>query len=194
VDRLGFRSLDSGPDAQSLSSHSADGKLLQRSWGPEQVVGPPNSLTAGDQTTAWAQYTSSGADEWLHVTFEKSVDIAEVIVRETYNPGAVAKVAAVLDDKKEVTIWEGTEPTVPAPVDVSFPCAQKIQAKAVKVYLDRRRVPGWNEIDAVELIGRDGSRQWAASATVSSAYSISPGNTAAAAQNRLIEIEDLRAR
>jgi len=38
------------------------------------------------------------------------------------------------------------------------------------VYLDRRRVPGWNEIDAVELVGRDGSRQWATSAIASSSY------------------------
>lgn len=161
-----------------LSSHSPDGKLLERPWGPEQIVGPANTMQAGDQTSAWAQFTSQGDDsEWLHVTFEKSVDIAEVIVRETYNPGAISKVAAILPSGQEVTIWEGTEPSVQAPVDMSFPVTQKVQANAVKVYLARSRVPGWNEIDAVELVGRDGSRQWAATATVSSAYSISPGNS-----------------
>jgi hypothetical protein len=40
----------------------------------------------------------------------------------------------------------------------------------VRVYLDTAKVPGWNEIDAVELIGRDGTRQWAVSATASSTY------------------------
>ena len=39
-----------------------------------------------------------------------------------------------------------------------------------RVDFDRARVPGWNEIDAVELVGRDGSRQWATSAKASSSY------------------------
>ena len=38
------------------------------------------------------------------------------------------------------------------------------------LHLDTTRVSGWNEIDAVELIGRDGSRQWATSAKASSSY------------------------
>jgi hypothetical protein len=189
--RLTAQPQDPDPNAGSLSSHSADGRLFQRSWGPEQLVGPPNTLDAGDQTTAWAQYTSNGGDEWLQVTFEKSVDIAEVIVRETYNPGTVAKVAAVLPNGQETAIWEGTEPAIQAPVDMSFPTTQKVNANTIKVYLDRRRARGWNEIDAVELVGRDGSRQWAASATVSSAYSISPGNTVPSRQDAQIEFDTL---
>jgi hypothetical protein len=43
-----------------------------------------------------------------------------------------------------------------------------IQANQIKVYLDRQRSPGWNEIDAVELIARDSSM--AASAMASSSY------------------------
>jgi hypothetical protein len=192
--------LDTGNDVRGndpstlLSSHSPDGKLLTRSWGPEQVVGVPNTMQAGDQTTAWAQYTSQGgAGEWLHVTFEKSVDIAEVIVRETYNPGAISKVTALLPNGQETIIWEGTEPSVQAPVDMSFPTTQKVEANSVKICLDRRRVPGWNEIDAVELVGRDGTRQWAKSADVSSAYSISPGNTVSVPQQTFIEFETVPA-
>ena len=45
----------------------------------------------------------------------------------------------------------------------------------MKVYLDTKRVAGWNEIDAVELIGRDGSRQWAKGASASSSYGASRG-------------------
>jgi hypothetical protein len=190
----GFRSgLTVNTGADQLASHSPDGKLLSRPWGPEQVVGPANTMQAGDQSTAWAQYTSSGPDgEWLQVTFERAVDIAEVIVRETYNPGAISKVVAILPNGQESILWEGTEPSVQAPVDMSFPATQKVEAKTAKIYLDRRRVSGWNEIDAVELVGRDGSRQWAASATVSSAYSIAPGTTV---RNRLeegLETETIR--
>jgi hypothetical protein len=38
------------------------------------------------------------------------------------------------------------------------------------VEFDTTRVGGWTEIDAVELVGRDGSRQWAKSADASSTF------------------------
>ena len=153
------------------SSHSAEGQLLQRSWGPEQMVGPPNTQDAGDHATAWAPKTSRGAgEEWIHLGYDNTVELAQINVRETYNPGAISKIAAVLPNGQETILWEGVEPVSQAPVNMSFSLPAGVQANHVKVYLDRRRVPGWNEIDAVELVGRDGSRQWATSATASSSY------------------------
>jgi hypothetical protein len=153
------------------SSHSAEGQLLQRSWGPEQLVGPPNTQDAGDYATAWAPKTSRGAgEEWIHLAYDNAVELAQVNVRETYNPGAISKIAAVLPNGQETVLWEGVEPASQAPVNMSFSLPAGVQANQIKVYLDRRRVPGWNEIDAVELVGRDGSRQWATSAMASSSY------------------------
>ena len=63
-------------------------------------------------------------------------------------------------------VTESTE----APVDTVFPVTGSVTARAVKVYLDTRRVPGWNEIDAVEMVGRDGQRQWASQARASSSF------------------------
>jgi len=103
------------------SSHSADGQLLHRSWGPEQVVGPADTSQGGDIPTAWAPRSSQGSgEEWLHLGYEQAVEVAEVRVRETYNPGAVSKVAAVLPNGQEIVLWEGTEPPAQAPVDRSF--------------------------------------------------------------------------
>jgi hypothetical protein len=152
------------------SSHSHAGQLLDRSWGPEQVVGQANTHQPGDIPTAWASRRPDGGEEWLHVNYDQPVDIAEVRVRETYNPGAIAKITAFLPNGQEVTIWEGTEPITEAPIDTAFAPSTRVQANSVKIYMDTRRVPGWNEIDAVELIGRDGTRQWATSATASSTY------------------------
>ena len=42
--------------------------------------------------------------------------------------------------------------------------------------LDTSRVPGWNEIDAVEIVGHDGSRQWASQAAASTSYADRRGN------------------
>ena len=153
------------------SSHSPEGQILQRSWGPEQMVGPPNTTEAGDYATAWAPKTSRGAgEEWIHLGFDNAVEVAQVNVRETYNPGAISRISAVLPNGQETLLWEGVEPASQAPVNMSFSLPAGVQANQVKVYLDRRRVPGWNEIDAVELVGRDGSRQWATSAMASSSY------------------------
>jgi len=163
--------LASAPALQPSSSHGPDGKVRSRSWGPEQVLGPPNTQQAGDVPTAWAPYSSQGTgEEWLHVNYDQPVDISEINVRETHNPGAISKIAAVMPDGREVTIWEGVEPTSQPPVNMTFSAPSGLQAQSVKVYLDRTRVPGWNEIDAVELVGRDGTRQWATSATSSSSY------------------------
>jgi hypothetical protein len=142
----------------------------KRGWGPEQAVGEPDTMQAGDISTAWAPREQDGGEEWLKLDYEKSVDIAEVRVRETHNPGAISKVTAFLANGSEVTLWEGVEPKATAPVEMSFTIPSNVNAKSVKVYLDTTRVPGWNEIDAVQIIGRDGSQQWARHATASSTY------------------------
>lgn len=141
-----------------------------RFWGQEQATGAPDTLQAGDIPTAWAPREQDGGEEWLHLDYSNQVQLAEVRVRETHNPGAISKVAAVLPNGQEIVIWEGVDQPGLAPLDKSFPVPANITAGSVKVYLDTKRVSGWNEIDAVELVGRDGSRQWAARASASSSY------------------------
>ena len=154
-----------------VSSHSPTGELLARSWGPEQVVGPPNTFDAGDYPTAWAPSSSQGGrDEWLQVNYDRAVEISEVRVHETYNPGAVARLVAMGPGGGETVIWEGVMPPGQAPVESAFAVPPGTQTRAVRIYFDRTRAPGWNEIDAVELVARDGSRQWASSAVASSSY------------------------
>src|SRR3954468_22658631 len=148
----------------------------KRPWGPEQVTGAPDTLQAGDQTTAWAPLEQDAGPEWLKVDYARDVSIAEVRVRETYNPGAVVRLTGVLPDGRESLIWEGSEPPAQAPVDRSFlPKFGNVQARSVKIYLDTKKVSGWNEIDAVELIGSHGTRQWATNATASSTYAEQSG-------------------
>ena len=146
-------------------------RAQQPAWGTGQAVGEPDTMSAGDQRTAWAPATADGGTEWLQVGYEKAVEIAQVRVRETCGAGCIAKVAAVLESGAEVVIWQGRQSAGEGIVDAPFSAPAGVTARGVKVYLDTARVPGWNEIDAVELIGRDGSRQWAKSAAASSSYS-----------------------
>jgi hypothetical protein len=139
-------------------------------WGPEEAAGPPDTTGAGDISSAWASLRPDAGVEWLRLEYERAVPLAEVRIRETYNPGAVAKVTALLPGGQEIVLWEGVEPPGQAPQDFAVPVTGNVIASSVKVYLDTARVPGWNEIDAVELVGADGSRQWASQVAASNTY------------------------
>ncbi len=144
----------------------------KRPWGPEQALGAPDTTQAGDMQTAWASQTQDGGEEWLRLDYEKAVNLAQVRIRESYNPGAVTKVTAFRANGEEVVLFEGDDPTANPPADLAVEVPGEVVSKQVKVYLDTRRVEGWNEIDAVELVGKDGSHQWATFAAASSTYAV----------------------
>ena len=54
------------------------------------------------------------------------------------------------------------------PLTIEFPTTA-YAVTAVRIVLDTTRSPGWNEIDAVELVGPQG-RAWASEARASSTY------------------------
>jgi hypothetical protein len=146
-------------------------KALARAWGPEQAAGAPDTASAGDFRSAWAPASADGGVEWLEATFAKPTDIAKLIVRQTSNPGSITKVVAVMDTGTEVPVWSGEDPSRGQSLaDTPFAFPTNVTASRVKVYLDTSKKPGWEEIDALQLIGRDGSQQWAKSVNASSTY------------------------
>ncbi|MBM3473300.1 MAG: hypothetical protein FJX75_08545 [Armatimonadetes bacterium] len=167
VARIDFTTMAAVPIGPQVMPPVSD---TRRAWSPEQATGPRDTLQGGDMQTAWASRTPDGQPEWLLLGYDKPVDIAEVRIWETYNPGAVTKVTAMLDDGTEVPLWEGDDPTTVTPGELLVTVEGNAQAKRVKVYIDSPTHPGWNEIDAVELVGKDGTRQWASGATASTSY------------------------
>lgn len=141
----------------------------KRGWGTEQVVGPPDTVRPGDAPTAWAPLKANGGEEWLAVGFDNAVDVAEIRIRETYNPGAISKVSAVVNNA-QVVLWEGVAAPGTTPRDFVIPVPEGVPSDTVLIQFDTTRVDSWSEVDAVELVGRDGSRQWASSANASSTY------------------------
>jgi len=144
----------------------------RRNWGPEQATGAPDTLEGGDRPTAWAARMPDSGPEWLQLDYDREVTIGEVRIRETCGAGAITKVTALLKDNKEVGLWEGREPPMPTPgvFAVTVDKERNVPAKSVIVYFDTTLVPGWNQIDAVQLVARDGPEQWASRATASSTY------------------------
>ena len=140
------------------------------SWSPGQAAGAPNTEQHGDFSTAWASQSPDKGKEWLQLRYQRAVEVGEINIHETYNPGAVSKVSAILPDGGEKVIWEGTETVETGIVERALKVPPGIRCDQIRIELDTARVPGWNEIDAVELVGRDGSRQWAAESTASSYF------------------------
>jgi hypothetical protein len=92
-----------------------------------------------------------------------------VRVFEVNVAGAVAEVETVDEAGARRSVWKGEDPTAqPGVFEVAFPLTP-YRVKRVRVVLDTDRRPGWDEIDAVELVGPDG-RAWAESASASSTY------------------------
>jgi hypothetical protein len=145
-------------------------------WSPRQATGAPDTTTAADNRTAWAANTSSNSVEWLELTYGKAIVPKEVHVHETYNPGALFKVTAFDPAGREVIAWEGSDPT-PAGSGLGMSkvaTSVNFATNRIRVYVDSRIVTGWNEIDAVALVGPDGKEIWAERARASSGYSVGP--------------------
>jgi hypothetical protein len=160
------------PGVTVVISESESGS--PRSWSTRQVIGPPNTPSLGDISTAWASSTTDGQVEWLELSYATAVVPRAVRVYETYNPGALIKVVAYrLSDGAPVTAWEGKDPSPPGTTGVGIsevPLAVDFPVQRVRIYLDSPNVPGWNEIDAVGLIDRNGGVQWVTRCKASSVY------------------------
>jgi hypothetical protein len=144
----------------------------QRAWGPEQATGEPDTEGAGDLTTAWASRTPDGQDEWLLLEYDRAIVPVAVIVCETFNPGALSRITMFRPDTEEVEVWKGSDPIPPGRDRgiAVIPVAAGFTTDKIKLFLDSRKVPGWNEIDAVGLIDEMGKTHWAIRAQASSTY------------------------
>ncbi len=147
-------------------------QLRTSAWSIKQVLGAPDTPQPGDQSTAWASMSQDASREWIIVEFPMAVEIKQVVVYETYNPGAVDRICTVNFMHDETEIWKGTDPT-PTTSQLGrslFKIKPGVQSRRLKIFLNSGAVRGWNEIDAVALYGTDGSVQWASNAWASSAY------------------------
>jgi hypothetical protein len=144
----------------------------KRGWGPEQATGEPDTNMAGDIVTAWASQSQDDQDEWLMLEYAEPVVPAAVLVYETFNPGALARVTAFKLDGEEVELWKGQDPTTPDnDMGVSeIPVKADFKTARIKLYIESTKVPGWNEIDAVGVRDRDKKMHWAVAADASSTY------------------------
>jgi hypothetical protein len=124
-------------------------------WSPNQTAGPPDVQTYSDDGKAWAPKEQDAGIEWLELAYVKPVHATEVRVRESFGSGAVIKIELQDEQGARHTVWTGTDPTKGLDYLVATFPKTPYKAAKVKVTLATNLVPGWNEIDAVQLVGTE---------------------------------------
>ena len=124
-------------------------------YSPNQTTGAPDVEKFGDDGRAWAPKTEDGGIEWIDLKYPKAVHATGVRIRESCAPGAVIRVEIFDEAGAPHQAWAGNDPTTGLNyLIVNFPRTD-YKTDRVKVTLATNVVPGWNEIDAVQLVGKD---------------------------------------
>ncbi len=124
-------------------------------WGAIQAVGAPNTTTCSDSRSAWATAQLNGQGT-LTLYYVQLVKPTAILIHETYNPGFITRVTVTDNQYQEHIVYEA-EPAL------SFQCPfvrvilidkADYAANSITITVDQSTsVGGWNQIDAVELIG-----------------------------------------
>jgi hypothetical protein len=134
-----------------------------------QAAGAPDAEPNVDDPKAWASGRADMGLQWIELSYRTPLRAQHLRIFEVNSAGAVIEVQTVDSNGNRRTVWRGTDPTVrPGIFDLRIDPTPYRVAR-VRLILDTSRRPGWNEIDAVEVVGPDG-RAWAASAVASSSY------------------------
>lgn len=140
-------------------------------WSAMQATGPPDVPDpAQDDPRAWASKAPNSGAEWLELGYDPPRRASGVRIFEVNAPGALTRLLAFDPAGVAHELWAGTDPTiVPGVFEISFPTTS-FRVARLRILLDTRLRPDWNEIDAVELLGPDG-RAFAKTAAASSSFS-----------------------
>ena len=152
--------------AIKASASSAAGGLLGENrddQSPYAATGEPDVNECGESLSAWVIKQEDDGLHWLELEFYDEVFVSKVRIKESWNPGSVSKVE-LKNENEYVTMWEGVDtrrhPPCPGFFDVSYEGQEgnittsmsPFKAHTIKITFNTD-VEGWNEIDAVQLIG-----------------------------------------
>jgi len=158
----GIKATAVNPAASGLTYQWAIGgegstEFSSPEWSAEQIIGEPDSPGCGDYQFSWASAASDSIDT-LTVHFPLLVYPQEIIIHESFNPDQVVKVE-IQDPEGEgfYTVLQKN------PTQVDRPCPYQLvvpvegidfKSNTVRITIDQSQLGlGWNEIDAVQLIG-----------------------------------------
>ena len=139
-------------DATASDEYGSD------AWSARQAIGEPDVVNCGDDVAAWAS-ESATSYSWIELTYDVPVVPTEVTVVQNYNPSQVVEVDVITTAGEEYIIWTGEPEKIdycPDEMTITLDLGldEQIVVNKVRVYVDQSVGWGWNEIDAVELVGK----------------------------------------
>jgi len=147
------------PVRQWAADAQASSEWGTSDWTAGQATGQPNTAECGDLGTAWAASGQSTV-EWINLFFTTPVYPTELLITQTYNPDQVVQVDLIDMQGQFVTVYTAQPRQVdsPCPYVLTIPVSRSdILAQGVRITIDQSVLGlGWNEIDAVEIIGVPG--------------------------------------
>ncbi len=142
--------------SQWASGATASSQYGADEWSAEQATGAPDVASYGDDPRAWAPATKDGNTEWLELEYGQTVVPSAVTIVESFGNGAVTLIEAFNAEAGAwVRLWSGNDTSPPDTITALSPDIATVTfaTSRLRITLDTEVIPGWNEIDAVELIG-----------------------------------------
>lgn len=144
-------------DAKASSTFASDLNNATASYHPMRATGAPDVQRYSDAGEAWASKTADSGIEWLELGYAKPVNATELRIRQNNAPGAIIKVELFEAGGAAHTVFQGPDSTVYEPNAISWLIVKTektpYKTQRIKITLATNSVSGWNEIDAVQLVG-----------------------------------------
>ncbi|MCX6053889.1 MAG: hypothetical protein NTZ74_03045 [Chloroflexi bacterium] len=160
-----FTALTAEPTPQELTSGEglfrqwarsaiASSEFGDTSWAAYQATGKPDVDSCSDSGLAWAS-SSTDTLEWIELSYDVAVTPTEINIYQSYNPSQVIEVQVTDTEGIQYSVWTGNVETVETCPDLlTLPIGLNIKINKVMIIIDQSILGvGWNEIDAVELVG-----------------------------------------
>jgi hypothetical protein len=143
--------------ATASSSYAGPTAPAEASYHAMRATGAPDVPSYADEGRAWTSKEPDAGIEWLELSYLKAVHATMVRVRQSYGPGAIAKLELFDEAGKASTVWQGPDTTVYEPSRMAWLTVKfdktTYKTQKVRVTLATNLVQGWNQIDAVQLVG-----------------------------------------
>lgn len=147
------------PIRQWAAHAEASSEYDNPDWAARQATGAPDTFECGDLETAWAS-AGENTVEWINVYYQTPVYPTEIRIIQSYNPDQVVQVDLIDMQGRFVTVYTGQPRAVETPCPYTLVISgdwEDTLVQGVRITVDQSVLGlGWNEIDAVEIVGVPG--------------------------------------
>jgi len=127
--------------------------------GADHATGAPNtecetSAIGNFDGFSWRAGQPDDGEEWIELRYSLPVWASAIEVYESFNPGAITALSVLDEHGQWLNVWKGEDENraCPSTLRIEFPRLE-FSTRQVRLELDTAKIPGWNQIDAVKLVG-----------------------------------------